>query len=335
MLKDALGREIRDLRISVTDRCNFRCAYCMPHEYYDWTRRKEILRFEEITRLASLFDRLGIKKIRLTGGEPLLRRDLEMLVGKLAALPGINDLCLTTNGSLLARKASALAAAGLKRLNVSLDTLDEIKFQQMTGRDELRNIIDGLFVARNAGLAPIKINVVVQRGVNEGEIPTLVDFAVRNGFGIRFIEFMDAGNANGWNSENIVPKEEILRAVNGYRKLRLPDDTRGDAPAVDYPFEDGSGGVGIIASVTEPFCRSCNRARLTADGKLVTCLFSDHGHDLKGPLRAGADDTELTNLIAAVWARRSDRYSEERLEALQSGLPSAGRKKIEMIRLGG
>jgi GTP 3',8-cyclase len=335
MVKDALGREVRDLRISVTDRCNFRCAYCMPFDRYEWIRKEEILTFEEITRLAALFLELGVEKIRLTGGEPLLRHDLEKLVAGLAPLPGLKDLCLTTNGSLLAGKAALLAAAGLKRLNVSLDTLDEDKFARLSGRNHLASIIAGLLAARDAGLHPVKINVVVQRGVNDDEIPALVDFASVNGFAVRFIEFMDAGNANDWKSEKIVPKQEILRSVAAHRPLRAEGAERGSAPAAEYLFEDGRDRIGIIASVTEPFCRSCNRARLTADGKLVTCLFSDQGHDLRGLLRSGAADADIKNVISSVWRVRSDRYSEQRLDALRSGGPGITRKKIEMISLGG
>ncbi len=327
---------MKDLRISVTDRCNFRCTYCMPLDKYEWIDRSEVLTFEEIARLARLFISLGVEKIRLTGGEPLLRRDLERLVALLAPLD-IKDLSLTTNGSLLAEKAHGLAAAGLRRVNVSLDTLNPEKFQRMTRRDDLPKILDGLRAAEGAGLAPLKINAVIERGVNDDEILALVEFARGRGFPVRFIEFMDVGNANNWRSDRTVTKAEILGIINARWPLREAGRAGGNAPAVDYEFADGGGSVGIIASVSEPFCGDCTRARLTADGKLVTCLFSDRGHDLKGLLRGGATDEAIVQAIGAVWGARGDRYSEERLEAMRSGgeHPSAGRRKIEMISLGG
>ena len=335
MLRDTLGREIKDLRISVTDRCNFRCSYCMPLDRYEWIERKEILSFEEIVRVAAVFIRLGVEKIRLTGGEPLMRKDLHVLVSKLSPLPGLLDLCLTTNGSLLARAAPELAGAGLKRINVSLDTLDEARFQQLSGRTGLSKVLEGLFVARDCGLAPIKINAVIQRGVNDDEIVELTEFARRNGFSMRFIEFMDVGNVNEWTAEKMVPKKEILEKIKARIPLRAPVAERGAAPAEIYQFADGDGDVGTIASVTEPFCGKCTRIRITADGKLVTCLFSDRGENLKSLLRSGADDEELIRFISSVWERRSDRYSEQRAERLKTGNNAAARKKIEMIRLGG
>ena len=331
MLKDKLGREVRDLRVSVTDRCNFRCSYCMPLDHYEWIDRKEILSFEEIARVAAIFIGLGIEKIRLTGGEPLLRRDLHQLVSRLAALPGLRDLCLTTNGALLAKAAPALAAAGLKRLNVSLDTLDEEKFQRMSGRNELPRVLEGLDAARACGLGPIKLNAVIERGVNDDEIVKLADFARRNGFAIRFIEFMDVGNVNEWKADRIVPKKEILEKIQAWMPLRESGRQRGSAPSVDYEYADRSGEVGFIASVTEPFCGACTRVRVTADGKLVTCLFSERGENLKALLRSGADDEAISRFISNIWELRSDRYSEERAELLKSGT----RRKIEMIRLGG
>ncbi len=336
-LRDLLGRAVKDLRISVTDRCNFRCVYCMPLDKYEWIQRKEILTFEEITRIAGLFVSLGIEKIRLTGGEPLLRRDLEKLVSTLSALPGIKDLCLTTNGSLLSEKICELAEAGLKRINVSVDSLDREKFKAMSRRDGLNKVLEGLFEARRLGLNPIKINTVVERGVNENEVLDLVEFSRSNGFAIRFIEYMDVGNANNWVSSKMVPKSEILAAIASRYPLREVGRTNGSAPSVDYQFADGIGDLGVIASVTEPFCRGCNRARLTSDGRLVTCLFSERGYDLKGMLRRGAGDAEIQASIRSVWAGRSDRYSEERLEAMNSpqGYEARARRKIEMISLGG
>ncbi len=336
-LHDALGRPVKDLRISVTDRCNFRCVYCMPLDKYEWIDRKEILTFEEISRIAGLFLRLGVDKVRLTGGEPLLRRDLEKLVGVLSPMPGLEDLCLTTNGFFLADKIEALAAAGLKRINVSLDTLDPEKFKRMTRRDGLARVLEGIFAAKRHGLRPVKINAVIERGINDDEILDLAEFSRTHDLAVRFIEYMDAGNANNWVSGKMVSKHEILSAIGGRYPLREVGREQGSAPSIDYEFADGGGDLGVIASVTEPFCSSCTRARLTADGKLVTCLFSDKGHDLKGILRAGASDNQIVDFIRSVWSGRSDRYSEERLEALNSsrGYKAGDRRKIEMIRLGG
>jgi len=336
MLRDAYQRPVTDLRISVTDRCNFRCGYCMPLDEYVWIERQEILAYEEIARLARIFVGLGVEKIRLTGGEPLVRKDLDQLVAKLAALPGVTDLCLTTNGSLLGEQAGALRAAGLRRINVSLDTLDTGKFRRITKRGDLGKVLEGLAAAKRAGLGPIKINAVVERGVNDDDILPLVEFAREQGFAVRFIEYMDVGNANHWQSEKMVSKAEILARIRTrYGLQELGRD--GGAPSVEYRFEDGAGDVGVIASVTEPFCASCTRARLTADGKLVTCLFSEVGHDLKTRMRQGASDEEMAQFIGGVWKGRRDRYSDERLEAMQSGrgYRPGEHKKIEMITLGG
>ena len=337
MLLDASNRPIKDLRISVTDRCNFRCTYCMPFDEYEWIEKKEILSFEEIERLARLFIPLGVDKIRLTGGEPLLRKDLDKLVARLTALTGLRDLCLTTNASHLAEMAAPLKAAGLTRINVSLDTLDAEKFKRMTGRGDLAAVLEGLSVARRIGLLPIKINAVIERGVNDNEILDLVEFSRRNGFAIRFIEYMDVGNANQWQSGRMVSKKEILEVIQTRYSLRLTGRDQESAPSVDFELTDGSGDIGVIASVTEPFCFGCTRARLTADGKLVTCLFSNDGHDLKTLMRSAATDEDLLEVILAVWTRRADRYSEERLEAMHSrkGYEPRAHKKIEMIRLGG
>ena len=335
-LKDTLGRALKDLRVSVTDRCNFRCAYCMPLEKYEWIDRSEILTFEEITRLSKVFIALGVEEIRLTGGEPLLRHGLELLVAQLGRLEGLRDLALTTNASLLSEKAEALARAGLKRVNVSLDTIRADRFLAMTRRDELANVLRGLSEAKRLGLGPIKINTVVQRGVNEDDVLELVDFCRRNGYWARFIEYMDAGNSNEWVSENMVPKKEILERIHARFPLREAGRQDASAPAVDYAFSDGSGNVGVIASVTEPFCEGCTRARLTADGKMVLCLFSAQSVDLKTLLRGGADDAAIADRIRAAWGLRKDRYSEERLEAMTSGVyRPKERRKIEMVRLGG
>jgi cyclic pyranopterin phosphate synthase len=337
LTSDRHDRRLKDLRISVTDRCNFRCTYCMPDDEYLWFARREILSFEEISRLARLFVALGVDKIRLTGGEPLIRRDLDTLIRQLAAIDGLQDLCLTTNGSLLAEKAEGLMAAGLKRLNVSLDTLDPQKFARIRRRGDLGSVLDGLFAARAAGFRSIKLNAVIERGVNEDDILPLVEFAREHGFTMRFIEYMDVGNANRWLSEKMVPKREILETIHARHPLREAGRQEASAPAVDYKFEDGLGTVGFIASVTEPFCGGCTRARLTADGKLVTCLFAESGHDLKGLLRSDASDAEITRVISGVWGRRDDRYSDERLEAMRSpaGYEAKERRKLEMITLGG
>jgi cyclic pyranopterin phosphate synthase len=336
MLQDIYNRPLKDLRISVTDRCNFRCTYCIPFDEYEWIDKKEILTFEEIARLANLFVQLGVDKLRLTGGEPLLRRDLEKLISKLSSLNGLEDLCLTTNGSLLAEKVSALKSAGLRRINVSLDTLNSEKFARIRRRGDLAKVLEGLFAAKRCGLHPIKINAVIERGVNDDNIIDLVEFSRKNGFAIRFIEYMDVGNSNNWTSEKLVSKKEILEIIDARYPLREVGRDKGSAPSVDYQFIDG-GDLGVIASVTEPFCSSCSRARLTADGKLVTCLFSATGHDLKKLLRNGATDEEIIEIISGIWRKRTDRYSDERLEAMNSadGYRAKDHKKIEMISLGG
>jgi len=337
MLLDSLNRPAKDLRISVTDRCNHRCSYCMPAAQYAWIDRKEILSFEEVVRLARLFTEFGIEKIRITGGEPLLRHDLSELIARLSRLEGLRDLCMTTNGSLLAERAPELAAAGLRRINVSLDALDPELFRSMTGRDDLAHVLEGLSVARASGLGPIKINTVVVRGANDSQIPNLLEFCRENGFSLRFIEYMDAGNANDWKSERLVSKQEILDIIQARFQLRDCGRESASSPEVRYQYADGSGDVGVIASVTEPFCAGCTRVRLTADGRLVTCLFSESGHDLKQLVRGGVSDQELQRFIRNVWAKRQDRYSEDRLAALNSarGYQSQDRIKIEMIKLGG
>ncbi len=308
----------------------------MPLDRYEWIDRKEILTFEEITRLAGIFIRLGVEKVRLTGGEPLLRHDLDKLVRMLSVL-GLSEICLTTNGTHLARMAASLAEAGLHRINVSLDTLDPEKFFKITKRRELNAVLEGIAVARSRGLSPIKINAVIERGLNDDEIVPLVEFGTANGCPVRFIEYMDVGNANNWRSDKTVTKQEILARINAYRPLREIGRNGESQPSVDYQFEDGTGDIGVIASVSEPFCAGCTRARLTADGKLVTCLFAESGHDLKALLRGGSTDEEIGAAISATWTARNDRYSEERSEAMRSaaGYSPERRKKIEMISLGG
>lgn len=336
MLTDKFKRPLKDLRISVTDRCNFRCTYCMPLDEYEWINKKEILSFEEITRIARLFIERGVDKIRLTGGEPLVRQDLHLLIEKISKLEGLNDLCLTTNGALLANQVNALASAGLRRVNVSIDTLDRDKFKRMTKRGDLDKVLEGIFAAKAAGLAPIKLNAVVERGVNDDDVLPLVEFCRANGFAMRFIEYMDVGNTNNWTSAKLVAKKQIIETIHARYPLREIGRDQGSAPSVDYEFIDGRGDIGVIASVTEPFCSSCTRSRITADGKFVTCLFSDVGHDLKAQLRSGASDKEIGDFIAKIWSARTDRYSADRLAALNSSnYDPKSHKKIEMISLGG
>jgi cyclic pyranopterin phosphate synthase len=309
----------------------------MPFEEYEWMDRRELLTYEEIARLARVFVGLGVNKIRLTGGEPLLRKNLEELVRKLSRMEGVEELCLTTNGSRLAEKARALREAGLERINVSLDTLDREKFRRMTQRDDLEQVLKGLTAAGDAGFHPIKLNAVIERGTNDDEILPLVEFARNRGFAIRFIEYMDVGNSNGWKLDKVVSKKEILEKIQSCYPLREAGRAEGSAPSVDYRFVDGRGEVGVIASVSEPFCAGCTRARLTADGRLVTCLFSESGHDLKSQIRSGVTDDELREFIGRAWHERSDRYSEQRLEAMKSpkGYQAREHRKFEMIVLGG
>ncbi len=336
MVHDTNGRAFRDLRISVTDRCNFRCPYCMPAETYGeryrFLPRAEILTFEEITRLARLMAGMGARKIRLTGGEPLLREGLPGLVSRLAAIPELEDLALTTNGYLLPRHALPLKQAGLRRVTVSLDSLDEAVFRRMNGRDYGPDrVLDGIMAAEMAGLLPIKINAVVMKGVNE---ETLVELARRfkgTGHILRFIEYMDVGNVNGWREENVVPADEIVSRINDVFPLEPVEANYPGEVALRYRYIDGSGEIGMIASVTRPFCGDCTRARLSTEGKLYTCLFATEGLDLKTPMRGGATDPELADLIGDTWRRRDDRYSEDRAASHASG--SGG--KVEMYQIGG
>src|SRR6185295_1413787 len=285
---------MRDLRISVTDRCNFRCKYCMPFDEYTWMAKTEVLSFSEIERVARIFASLGVTQLRLTGGEPLVRRELHRLVGLLATIPGIQDLSLTTNGALLVEQAQGLVDAGLRRINVSIDTLKADRFREITQRGDLQTVLDGLFAAQRAGMNPIKINAVVIRGFNDDEVIDLVTFGRTHGFEVRFIEYMGVGNANGWTLNKTFTKREILDVIHARYPVRESGRAGGSAPAVDYEFMDGAGKVGIIGSVTEPFCSSCTRVRLTADGKLVTCLFAETGFDVKSLMRGGASDEDLT-----------------------------------------
>ena len=337
LVKDKLGRPVRDLRISVTDRCNFRCPYCMPAEIYgeryQFLERSELLDFEEIARLAAIFAQLGVNKLRLTGGEPLVRNGLERLVGLLSGVDGIDDLTLTTNGYLLAQQAQALKDAGLQRITVSLDSLDEEVFKAMNGRNYgTERVLEGIAAAEKVGLSPIKINAVVQKGVNDH---TVVDLARRfkgTGHIVRFIEYMDVGNLNGWKMDQVTPASEIVATINAEMPLEPVEANYVGEVANRYRYTDGSGEIGVIASVTQPFCGDCTRARLSTDGKLFTCLFASQGSDLRGPIRDGVSDDQLRDVIAGIWRLREDRYSELRTEF--TALESAPRK-IEMYQIGG
>ena len=333
-LVDTLTRPLRDLRVSVTDRCNFRCTYCMPREIYGQAFRflphEDLLTFEEIARLAQVAISLGVRKIRLTGGEPLLRRDLDILVRGLAGLDGLADLTLTTNGSLLAKMAERLAAAGLDRVTVSLDSLDDSVFARLNDVDfPVARVLEGIAVAEQAGLAPIKVNMVVRRGLNEDSVVPMARFARERGYTLRFIEYMDVGHTNGWVMDEVVPTAQILEQLDAVMPLEGLDPKYPGEVATRWRYRDGSGEVGIISSVTEPFCSSCTRARLTAEGVLYTCLFAVSGTDLREPLRHGASDDELRERLRDVWSSRTDRYSEIRSDATVV-LP-----KVEMSRIGG
>ncbi|MEX2546461.1 MAG: GTP 3',8-cyclase MoaA [Chloroflexota bacterium] len=338
---DTRGRPMHDLRVSVTDRCNFRCTYCMPREVYGrdfaFLPRAELLTFEEITRLAGLFAALGVRKLRLTGGEPLLRRDLPVLVRMLGGIPDVEDITLTTNGSLLARQAEAFADAGLSRISVSLDSLDEATFARMNDVGfPVSAVLAGIEAANTSGLRPIKINMVVRRGVNEESVVPMARYFRERGHILRFIEYMDVGHTNGWRLDEVVPAAEIAARIDAEMPLvSLPPTYPGEV-ADRWAYRDGTGEVGIIASVTRPFCADCTRARITADGQLFTCLFANSGHDLRAPLRAGASDSELSTAISAVWRVRDDRYSELRsLATLPLGSESVDPNRVEMSRIGG
>ena len=331
--RDTLQRPLRDLRISVTDRCNFRCVYCMPKEVfgrdYRFLAREKLLTFEEIARLARIFASLGVEKVRITGGEPLLRRELECLIAMLAPIPGL-DLTLTTNGSLLAEKARALKEAGLRRVTVSLDSLDDQVFKAMNDVDfSVDRVLAGIDVAARMGLTPTKINVVVKRGVNEHSILPMARYFRGTGHILRFIEYMDVGHSNGWRLDDVVSAAEIVAAIHAEMPIGpIEPNYRGEV-ADRWRYRDGSGEVGIIASVTQPFCKDCSRARLSADGQLFTCLFATRGHDLRSLLRGRASDGDVADAISRAWGARTDRYSEIR-SAKTVGLP-----KIEMSYVGG
>ena len=333
-IDDRLSRPLRDLRVSVTDRCNFRCVYCMPREVFgrdfQFLDRAELLTFEEMSRLVRLFLASGVEKIRITGGEPLVRRDLDRFVAMISGLSGLKDLTLTTNGSLLARQAPALAAAGLQRITVSLDSLDDATFRRMNDADfPVARVLGGISAAEDAGLSPIKVNMVVRRGVNEDSVVPMARYFRDRGHILRFIEYMDVGHSNGWRLDDVVPAAEIVAAIDAEMPLEpMPPNYEGEV-ADRWRYRDGSGEVGVIASVSQPFCGTCTRARLSAEGALYTCLFAVKSTDLRSPLRDGADDETLGGLIRAVWMARADRYSELR-SAATVALP-----KVEMSHIGG
>lgn len=333
---DALGRPLRDLRISVTDRCNFRCRYCMPAEVfgpdYPFLPREELLTFEEILRLVQLFATGGVEKVRITGGEPLLRRDLPQLVKMVKGVEGIRDVALTTNASLLTRQAQPLKEAGLDRVNISLDALDPQVFAQMNGhRSDVRRVLAGIEAAEAAGLK-VKVNMVVQKGVNEDQILPMARYFREQGSILRFIEFMDVGNSNGWDLKQVVSKREILQRIHQEMPLEKIEPNYYGEVADRYRYQGGEEEIGVIASVTDTFCSSCTRARLSADGRLYTCLFATEGTDLRELLRGGAGEEELLNRIQGVWSRRQDRYSDER-HTLTEDLPR--KQKVEMSFIGG
>ncbi|HET7583887.1 MAG TPA: GTP 3',8-cyclase MoaA [Gemmatimonadaceae bacterium] len=333
-VRDQLGRPLRDLRISVTDRCNFRCRYCMPREVfgrtYEFLSSAELLSFEEITRLARLFVQFGARKLRVTGGEPLVRREIERLIAMLSAIDGVEDLTLTTNGSLLAARAEALAAAGLKRITVSLDSLDDAVFRAMNDADfPVQRVLEGIDAARAAGLWPIKVNVVVKRGVNDHTLLEMARHFHGTGCVVRFIEYMDVGTTNGWRMEDVVSGAEIVRRIGAELPLEPVEPAYRGEVARRYRYVDGGGEIGIITSVTQPFCGDCTRARLSSEGKLYTCLFATDGVDLRAPLRSGESDEELAARVAGAWSARRDRYSELRT-ARTAAIP-----KVEMSHIGG
>ncbi|MDH3280160.1 MAG: GTP 3',8-cyclase MoaA [Gammaproteobacteria bacterium] len=335
-LNDTLGRPIRDLRVSVTDRCNFRCTYCMPKAVFGadhpFLPRSALLTYEEIARVARVFVRLGVRKIRLTGGEPLLRRNIERLVEQLARLPDLDDLSVTTNASpLTLDKARLLKDAGLKRVTVSLDALDDATFMAINDVEfPVQKVLDGIANAESVGLSPIKINMVVKRGVNEHSIVPMARFFHGTGHIVRFIEYMDVGHTNGWRMDDVFPASRIIETVNEALPIEPVDPAYRGEVAKRWRYTDGGGEIGVIASVTQPFCRDCSRARLSAEGQLYTCLFATHGHDIRSQVRnPGLTDTDLSEFVRSVWVRRADRYSEMR------NAETVNLRKIEMSYIGG
>jgi len=331
---DTLGRPVRDLRISVTDRCNFRCTYCMPKEIfgreYEFLDRGALLSFEEIDRVARSFVRHGVRKLRLTGGEPLLRKGIDDLIAKLVLIPDVEDIALTTNGSLLGRTAKNLAAAGLHRVTVSLDSMDDAVFMAMNDVGfGVQTVLDGITAASEAGLTPIKINMVVKRGVNDGSILDMAGYFKGSGHTLRFIEYMDVGTTNGWRLDDVVPAREIVEMLDQEFGIEPANPTYRGEVAQRWHYRDGTGEVGVIASVTQPFCGDCTRVRLSAEGVVHTCLFATGGTDLRQVLRAGASDKMLDEVVCGLWTNRTDRYSETRSSW------TAGLHKVEMSYLGG
>ncbi len=331
---DTLGRPLRDLRISVTDRCNFRCTYCMPKEIFnrewEFLSRDSLLSFEEITEVAGAFAGLGVEKIRITGGEPMMRRGLADLIGGLAGVDGISDIALTTNGSLLSRHAESLAGAGLSRVSVSLDSLDDETFMSMNDVGfPVARVLEGIDAAAGAGLTPVKVNVVVKRGVNDQDVLPMAEHFRGTGHIVRFIEYMDVGHTNGWRLDDVVPASEIIETIASVYPVTPVDPAYPGEVAGRWKYVDGEGEFGVISSVSEPFCGTCSRARISAEGQLYTCLFATSGTDLRGPLRDGVTGDDLEALIRSVWTVRADRYSEIRSEATLN-LP-----KVEMSYIGG
>ena len=335
MIQDTFKRPLRDLRISVTDRCNFRCTYCMPAEVfgegYKFLPREALLSFEEIERLARVIVRLGAVKLRMTGGEPLVRQDIEQLVAMLAPIEGVDDFAMTTNAYFLPQKAQALKEAGLRRVTVSLDSLDDDVFQRMNGkRSNVQKVLAGIDAADKAGLGPIKINAVVQKGVNDHTIVDLARYCKDRGYIVRFIEYMDVGTMNGWRMDDVVPAAEIVAMIDAEMPLEpVGRNYRGEV-AKRYRYRDGAGEIGLITSVTQPFCGACTRMRLSPEGQIFTCLFGSKGTDLRDPLRSGATDDEIEAIIRNTWGQRIDRYSEERFD-----LTTPRDEKVEMYHIGG
>jgi len=334
---DTLNRPLRDLRISLIDRCNFRCPYCMPsekyHHAYQFLEKNQWLSFDEIVRLAKIFVGLGVTKLRLTGGEPLLRPDLDILVRQLSVIPGVKDLALTTNASMLSAWAKRLKDAGLGRLTISLDTLDENIFQQMSGeKGSVKDVLEGIRAAESAGFDSLKINAVIQRGVNDHTILDLVKLFRGTSHRVRFIEYMDVGNQNHWDHSQVVPSAEIISLIDAQFPLQCIQGTQDGGTSEIYRFKDGQGEIGFISSVTKAFCGTCSRMRLSADGKIYTCLFATHGMDLGAHVRNGVTDEFLSNLILGSWMKRQDRYSEIRSEARHNAHPLP---KVEMYQIGG
>ena len=340
--KDARGRTLRDLRISVTDRCNFRCTYCMPKEVFDknypYLSHQELLSFEEITRLTSIFSTLGVEKIRLTGGEPLLRKNLELLIGMLADIrtPAGKplDLTLTTNGSILRKKAAELKAAGLQRLTISLDGLNDEIFKKMNDVDfPVADVLDGIAAAQEVGFENIKVNMVVKKGTNDHEIIPMAKHFKNSGVILRFIEFMDVGSSNGWNMAEVLPSKEVIARINEVSPLEPIEANYSGEVAQRWRYLDGSGEVGVISSVTQTFCHECTRARISTDGQMYQCLFANQGYDFKTMLRSGSSDLEIANAIMNTWSHRDDHYSE--IRGSHTADPSTGNRKVEMSYIGG